>query len=105
LRNYRQSLAAWENALAVRPDSNDARYNFAQALKAAGHPRDAATELEKMLATNPNEVRAHLVLGNLYSEPLADPGKARAHYLKVLELAPRHPQAPAIRYWLVANPR
>jgi tetratricopeptide (TPR) repeat protein len=103
-RNYRQSLAAWESALAVRPDSTDARYNFALALKAANHPRDAAGELEKVLATNPNEPRAHLVLGNLYAEPLLDPARARAHYLKVLALDPRHPQSTAIRYWLVANP-
>ncbi|MCU0784552.1 MAG: tetratricopeptide repeat protein [Verrucomicrobia bacterium] len=103
-RNYQQSLAAWENALAVRPDSTDARYNFALALKLANYARDAASELEKVLATNPNETRAHLVLGNLYAEPLHDPAKARAHYLKVLELDPRHSQSTAIRYWLVANP-
>ena len=34
-RNYRQSLVCWENALAIRPDSTDARFNFALALKAA----------------------------------------------------------------------
>jgi len=103
-RNYRQSLAAWENALAVRPDSTDARYNFALALKAANYTRDAASELEKVLVANPNEARAHLVLGNLYAEPLHEPAKARVHYLRVLELDPRHPQSTAIRYWLVANP-
>lgn len=102
-RSYRQSLAAWENALAIRPDSTDARYNFALALKAAGHPRDAANELEKVLASNPNETRAHLVLGNLYSDSLGDPARARAHYVRVLELDPRNPQSSAIRYWLVAN--
>lgn len=103
-RNYRQSLAAWENALAVRPDSTDARYNFALTLNAANHPADAARELEKVLAANPNETRAHLVLGNLYAEALHNPAKARAHYLKVLELNPSHPQGAAIHYWLVANP-
>jgi len=104
-RSYRQSLTAWESALAIRPDSTDARYNFALTLKAANRPRDAAGELEKVLTTNPNEARAHLVLGNLYAETLQDRAKARIHYLKVLELDPRHPQATAIRYWLVAHPR
>ena len=103
-RNYRQSLAAWENALAIRSDSTDARYNFALALKAANYTRDSAVELEKVLVTNPNEARTHLVLGNLYAEPLRGPAKARVHYVRVLELDPRHPQATAIRYWLVANP-
>lgn len=103
-RSYRQALAAWESALAIQQESNDARYNFALALKAANYPIDAANELEKILAANPNDTRAHLVSGNLHAEQLRDPARARAHYLKVLELEPRHPQATAIRYWLVGNP-
>ena len=103
-RDLRQSLTACEYALALRPDSVDARYNFALALKAANYPSDAAAEIEIILAANPGETRAHLTLGNLYAQPLHDAAKARVHYLKVLELDPRHPQATAIRYWLVANP-
>lgn len=104
-RNYRQSLSAWENALAIQPNSADGRYNFALALKAANHLLDAAAELERLLAATPAETRAHLMLGNLYAEPLQDPARARVHYQKVLDLDPRHPQATAIRYWLVAHPR
>jgi len=103
-RNYPQALAAWENALAIQPESRDARYNFALALKAANYPIDAAHELEKILAANPNETRAHLVLGNLCADQLHDLVRARTHYLKVLEQEPRHAQATAIRYWLVGNP-
>ncbi|MCL4788381.1 MAG: tetratricopeptide repeat protein [Verrucomicrobia bacterium] len=103
-RNYRQSLAAWETALTIQPDSVDARYNFALALKAANYPADAARQLGQILATNPNETRAHLVLGNLWADQFGNPAQARAHYLRVLEMDPRHPQATAIRYWLVANP-
>lgn len=105
LQNYRQSLTAWEHALAVRPDSVDARYNFALALKAAGYALDAAAELERILAQHANETRAHLVLGNLYAGPLRDTGRARTHYLRVLELEPRHPEAATIRFWLAQNPR
>lgn len=103
-RSYRQALTAWEYALAIRPDSADVRYNFALTLKAASHPQDAANELGKVIAANPREARAHLVLGNLCAESLNDKPRARRHYQKVLELDPRHPQAAAIRYWLVANP-
>jgi hypothetical protein len=49
-------------------------------------------------------VRAHFALANLYSQQLGQPGKARAHYLRLLELDPQHPQATAVRYWLEANP-
>lgn len=105
LKQYKRSLAAWEMTLAIRADSTDARYNFALALKTANYPLDAANELEKVLAANPDETRAHLALGNLCAEQLRDTARARTHYLKVLELAADHPQASAIRYWLVSNPQ
>lgn len=103
-RNFKAAAAAWETAIAIRPDSSDARYNFALTLKAAGHMPEAADELEKLLALHPDEARGHLTLGNLYAEQLADKARARRHYQRVLQLDPRNPQAQAIRYWLVANP-
>ena len=104
LRNYSQSLAACEMALAIKPGSADARYNLALALKAAGYVTDAMNELKKVLASNPGDVRAHLTLGNIYAQQLHDPEPARAHYLKVLQLDPRNPQATDIQFWLSANP-
>jgi len=53
LRNYDSALASYETALALRPDSVDARYNFALALKAAGYVPDAADELKKSSRRNP----------------------------------------------------
>jgi tetratricopeptide (TPR) repeat protein len=104
LRNYDSALASYETALALRPDSVDARYNFALALKAAGYVPDAADELKKILSAEPGEVRAHLTLANLCAQSLHDPAQARRHYLKVLELDPKNPQATDIRFWLAANP-
>jgi tetratricopeptide (TPR) repeat protein len=104
LRNYNQSLAAYELALALQPDSVDARYNFALSLKAAGYVTDAVNELEKIVAANPNEARAHLALGNLYAQQLRDPARARRHYLKVLAVNPANPQAGDIQLWLSSNP-
>ena len=103
-RSFRLALSAWETALALRPDSADARYNFALTLKASNYPKDAVDELEKLLALHPDEARGHLTLGNLYAEQLHDLPRARRHYGRVLQLDPRNPQAQAIRYWLVANP-
>ena len=102
--NLPAALAAYENALAVQPQSLDARYNFALALKQANYIADAVNELERVLAGYPNDTRAHLALGNLCAQQLHQPAKARQHYLKVLEVEPRHPQAAAIRFWLAANP-
>ena len=104
LRDFSAALAAYETALAIQPDSINARYNFALALKAAGYATDAVNELTRILAVSPGEVRAQLALGNLYAQQLHDPARARSFYLKVLELDPRNPQANDIRFWLSANP-
>jgi tetratricopeptide (TPR) repeat protein len=105
LRDFKLAATAWQSSLGLRPDSNDARYNYARALQADGRYREAATELEKLLALHPDEARGHLLLGILYAEQVPDIPRARQHYQKVLQLEPQNPQADAIRYWLVANPR
>ncbi len=102
--NLSLALAAYENALAIQSKSLDARYNFALVLKQANYLTDAVNELERVVASYPNETRAHLALGNLYAQQFGQPAKARQHYRKVLEIEPQHPQAGAIRYWLAANP-
>jgi tetratricopeptide (TPR) repeat protein len=107
LQNYSPALAAYEVALTLAPDSTNAinaRYQFALALKAAGYAVDAVNELKKVVAAGPDEVRAHLALGNLYAQQLRDPARARQHYLKVLELDPHNPQGTDIRFWLLSNP-
>jgi tetratricopeptide (TPR) repeat protein len=103
LRNYALALPRYEAALAIEPDSVDARYNFALALRAGGYPLDAANELKKILAADPNEVRAHLALANISAQSLRDINQARLHYQKVLALDPQSPQASDIRFWLSAN--
>jgi Flp pilus assembly protein TadD len=99
-----RSLIGWEMTLAIEPDSLNARYNFALTLKQGGYAIDAANELEKILEAKPTDGRAHLSLANLYAQQLNEREKARVHYLKLLELEPRNPQASAIRFWLAANP-
>lgn len=98
------ALLEFELALAIEPRSFNARYDFALALEKANYPRDAANELEKLLAVAPADVRVHLLLGNLYAQQLGQPQPARHEYLKVLELDPGNSQASAIRYWLSQNP-
>ncbi|MBI5388686.1 MAG: tetratricopeptide repeat protein [Verrucomicrobia bacterium] len=102
--DWKTALHAFETALAITPGSVNARLNLGLALDRANFPIDAARELEQVVLANPEEARAHLTLGNLYAQKLAQPSKARNHYLEVLELDPRHPQSTAIRYWLAANP-
>ncbi len=104
LGDFSQALAADEMALAIQPGSTGARYNFALALKSAGYMTDAEIELRKVIAADPNDVKAHLALGNLYAQQLRNPASARTEYLKVLALDPRNPKATDIQFWLSANP-
>jgi len=102
--NLSAAIAAYQNALAIRPDSLDARYNLALVLKQNNDYTTAVNEFEKLLEKYPNDTRSHLALGNLYAQQLHDPARARQHYLKVLEIDPHNPQADTIRFWLTSNP-
>jgi len=104
LKQWPVALGAYENALAIDPDSSDARYNFALTLKQAGYPIDAVNELQKLLPQRANDASVHLLLANLYAQQLDAPSMARPQYLVVLQLEPNHPQSTQIRYWLAENP-
>jgi len=99
------ALLACEQALLIRPSDPESRRNFAVALKQAGHPQDAAEQLELFLASKPADTASHLAAAGLYAGELDEPSKARPHYEAVLALEPSHPQAAAIRGWLASRPR
>jgi len=104
--DYATALDGLGQALMVQPNSADARYAFAWVLGKKGYYQDAANELERLLAAHPNEVRAHLLLGNIYADDLGQPKMARQQYLKSLELVDsQSPQAETIRAWLEQNQR
>lgn len=102
--DWPQALSAYEQALIIEPADVNARYNFALALQKANYPLDAANELEAILGARSDDATAHLALANLQAYTLGQPPKAREHYVRVLQLQPTHPQANAIRAWLLANP-
>jgi len=102
--NLPAALDAFDKALRLKPESTETRYAFAYAMQKGGYIQDAANELEKLVKLKPTDARAHLFLGNLYSQDLKQPKAARQHYAIVLQLEPNHPQASVIRHWMSANP-
>ena len=52
----------------------------------------------------PDTPRGFYNLGVVY-HTLGNVRKTRANFRRVLDLAPGHPQAPALRSWLALNPR
>jgi tetratricopeptide (TPR) repeat protein len=103
-REYPIALESLHRALALQEDSAEARYAFAWALQKRGYNEDAVHELGKLLARHPNEVRAHLLLGNLYAEKLNQPRLAREQFTLTLEMDPKNAQAESIRAWMKLNP-
>jgi tetratricopeptide (TPR) repeat protein len=101
---YGIALEALHHGLALNAESANARYAYAWVLQKEDYFQDAANELERLLRQHPDEIRAHLLLGNLYAQNLGQPDFARGHYKTVLEKDPRNDQAPALRAWLQNNP-
>jgi tetratricopeptide (TPR) repeat protein len=104
-KDYATALDALGQALMVEANSADARYAFAWVLDKRGYYQDAANELNKLLTVHPRELRAHLLLGNLYADDLDQPKLARDQYVNALSLIdPQSAQAAVIRAWLDQHP-
>lgn len=102
--NVSRALLAGECATRLNPGSTAARRLFASALQRGNYPADAAEQLEKVAAAEPNDASTQLALAGLYARSLGEPDKARPHYERVLALDPQNAQSGAIRVWLAENP-
>lgn len=100
---YSSSLLAFENALALKPDSWETRYNFALALNKADHPNEAIVELKKVTRLKDNYANAWLEMGVIYQNRFADIDNAYNAYQKFIALAPDHPSAYTTKIWLTQN--
>lgn len=103
-RDYATALEALQRALALQEDSSEARYAFAWTLARRGYTEDAMHELVKLLAQHPDDVRGHLLLGNLHAGKSGQQKLAREQYTRALELDPTNSQASNVRAWLQRNP-
>ena len=97
------ALEAYEMALVIDPSNRNAKYNFALALEQGRHNTEAASELESLLSSSPDDVHAHFTLATLYAKKIGNAALARSHYQRVLDLDPNYSKAVSIRYWLSAS--
>ena len=100
---YSSALLAFENALAVNPDSWEARYNFALALNKANYPNEAILELLKSARLNDKNANTWLELGMIYDTRFSDIENAYQCYQKFIEVAPEHPSAYAAKVWMARH--
>jgi tetratricopeptide (TPR) repeat protein len=87
-----RAIAAFEDTLRLDPDYEETFFNLAQALAAAGRPREAADAFARALAKHPDDVDARLGLGrSLVALDLPD--GAQAEFAAVLRLDPASAEA------------
>ncbi|MBI5394103.1 MAG: tetratricopeptide repeat protein [Verrucomicrobia bacterium] len=80
-----------------------ATYKDALNLLLQGDYDRARPELEAVVQAAPSHAKAHLALAQVYSMRAETKDRARAHYVRFLQLQPNDPKAPEVRRWLEAT--
>ncbi|MFA6562312.1 MAG: tetratricopeptide repeat protein [Verrucomicrobiia bacterium] len=79
------------------------RYQDAFVLLQRGAFAEAAPQFEALLRVDPGFAKAHLALGQIYSQRAETRDKARQHYFQFFQMRPDDPKAPEVRRWLNEN--
>lgn len=82
-----QALAHLAEAVRLKPDLVEGRYNLAAALQQVGRLDEAATQYREAIRLVPTHARAHCNLGNTLRQ-LGRLDEAEASYLEAIRLAP-----------------
>ncbi len=77
-------------------------YNLGRVYQAAGRYEKAKAAYLRALQLDPDEATVHYNLGILYEDDLDEPGKARKHYKRFIEIAPEDEDAPKVMEWLAS---
>jgi tetratricopeptide (TPR) repeat protein len=92
-KNYVGSIPWLRRAIDLEPHSSASRTMLGRSLAAIPEYRHEAVEqFERAIRLDPLNIAAHFEYGQLL-EQLKFPLRARAHYVRVLELDPRHLEA------------
>ena len=76
------------------------RYQDALTLLQRGAYDEAGRQFEALLRADPTFAKAHLGLGQVYSQKADTREKARQHYIRFLQMRPDDPKASEVRRWL-----
>lgn len=87
------ALGHYREALGLDPASAVVQQRMTALLVALGRYREAAESLERVLKDQPDNVRAMLMLGQLYAGTLGRPERAAPLAQRVLDLEPGNPAA------------
>ncbi|MCH7768881.1 MAG: tetratricopeptide repeat protein, partial [Nitrospinae bacterium] len=95
---------AYQRAIELQPASAEYHFNLASLYGQQRRFRETIEELERTVGIDPSMAVAHKNLGLLYWKTMRDAVRARHHLKRVLDIAPNHPEAPAIRRLLDTIP-
>jgi tetratricopeptide (TPR) repeat protein len=79
------------------------RYQDAFTLLQRGAYDEARPQFEALLRVDPAFAKAHLALGQIYSQRAETKSLARQHYVMFLQMRPDDPRAADVRHWLNEN--
>lgn len=98
------AVGAYRKAIALKPGNARAHSNLGNAYLGLRDYEQAISAYEQAVALDPGYAEGFYNLGVVY-HTLGNVRKTRANFRRVLDLAPNHPQAPALRSWLALNPK
>jgi len=87
--DYEAAIKHFEKGLEIDPDNLAARVSYARALYLGGQPDAAETQLNSVLARDPQQILANFFLAVLW-ESRQKPEKAVTRYELILKLEPEH---------------
>ena len=105
LGRYEKAIESIQQVISISPELADgfAYMNLGAAYHSLRKYDEAVKYLKEAVRRSPDLADAHFNLGTAYVMSNRS-DQARPHFLKMLRLNPRDPQAPTIRQWLRANP-
>jgi tetratricopeptide (TPR) repeat protein len=87
LARYDEAIASFQQAVALAPESRDARLNLGLALRKLGRTEEAIAALQELTAAFPDAAEAHVALGGIHHDA-GRAAEARAAFERALSGGP-----------------
>ncbi len=89
LGDYDKSITAYKRAIVISPNDSETRTDFASALYCNDQLEEAEKELSKVLQIDPDNERALMLVGGLYTDLMKD-DLAEEAYRRIINTCPSH---------------
>ncbi len=92
-KDYPTAIVWFEKYLELAPDDSDTRRDMGDALENVDRNDEAKKQYEIILAVEPDNYLAHISMGFLLDGHYNEYEKAKAHFLRAIEIDPKSPVA------------